>query len=94
MLIKNLKTGVTQECCNSDVVKVCRKHPDEYQILGNQGETEAGASDSEGDKADISKMKITDLRKLASEQGIDGSDSLNKAELLEVLKDVAVDDGY
>lgn len=37
---------------------------------------------------DITKMKVDELKVLAKEKGIEGADSLNKQELLEVLKDV------
>lgn len=40
------------------------------------------------DKKDITKMKVDELKVLAKEKGIEGADSLNKQELLEVLKDV------
>lgn len=40
------------------------------------------------DQKDITKMKVDELKVLAKEKGIEGADSLNKQELLEVLKDV------
>lgn len=37
---------------------------------------------------ELSDMKIGELKELAKEKGIEGAASLNKAELLAVLKDV------
>lgn len=42
----------------------------------------------QGDLTDIEKMTVTNLKALAKEKGIEGAASLNKAELLAVLKDV------
>lgn len=94
MFIKNIKTGVTQECSNQDVIKVCRKHPDEYQIaekreeLVNNDTGGEGAPEGEDNEKDILKMKVSELKALAKEHGIEGADSLNKEELIKVLKDV------
>ena len=32
MFIKNLKSGVIQECSNEDVIENCRKNPDEFAV--------------------------------------------------------------
>lgn len=38
--------------------------------------------------ADISKMKVDELKALAEEKGIEGAKSMKKEDLLEALKDV------
>lgn len=42
----------------------------------------------QGDSIDIEKMTVTNLKALAKKKGIEGAASLDKAELLAVLKDV------
>lgn len=49
---------------------------------------EVHVPESEEGAADIEKMTVPELKALAKEKGIDGYSSLNKEELLEVLKDV------
>ena len=46
------------------------------------------AGTGEDNKPDIEKMSVSDLKALAKKQGIEGAASLNKEELLAVLKDV------
>lgn len=93
MFILNKKTGVVQECHNKDVIKICQKNPEEYEVAENRevlnatGET-VKVSKAEQETKSLSEMKVAELRELAKEQGIDAADSLNKPELLEVLKDV------
>lgn len=93
MFILNKKTGVVQECHNKDVIKICQKNPEEYEVAENRevlnatGET-VKVSKAEQETKNLSEMKVAELRELAKEQGIDAADSLNKPELLEVLKDV------
>lgn len=93
MFILNKKTGVVQECHNKDVIKICQKNPEEYEVAENRevlnaaGET-VKVSKVEQETKNLSEMKVAELREFAKEQGIDAADSLNKPELLEVLKDV------
>jgi len=63
-----------------------------YLPVGDAGEGEEpqkeGAGTGEDNKPDIEKMSASDLKALAKKQGIEGAASLNKEELLAVLKDV------
>lgn len=44
--------------------------------------------DESGEQKSIQDMNVTQLKAIAKEKGIDGTSSLTKEELLEVLKDV------
>lgn len=85
MYILNLKTKAVQECSNKDIVKICKKHPDEYEVSEKKEELKQLNS---GNEADISEMKAGELKRLAKENGIEDADSMKKEELLEILKDV------
>lgn len=51
-------------------------------------ESDALAQEPEEGNTDIEKMTVPELKALAKERGIEGTASLNKGELLAVLKDV------
>lgn len=55
-----------------------------FKELGREKEPES--------KSSISDMDLKDLRSIAAEKGIEGAESLNKKELLKVLKDVVESD--
>jgi len=63
-----------------------------YLPVGDAGEGEEQqreeAGTGEDNKPAIEKMSVSDLKALAKKQGIEGAASLNKEELLAVLKDV------
>lgn len=87
--IKNIKTGITTECINNDVIKVCKADPLHY-IVGDNLEALL-SSESFEDKSTkknkpLSKMNIAELKELAKELNIDADDSLTKDELLAVIK--------
>lgn len=89
MYILNLKSGVVQECSNQDIIKTCKKNPAEYKVSEKKEDLKPSEN---ANGTDISKMKAEELRKLAEEKGIEGAESLNKQELLKVLKEVSADD--
>ena len=87
--IKNINTGITTECINKDVIKVCKADPLHY-IVGDSPEALL-SSESFEDKSTkknkpLSKMNIAELKELAKEMNIDADDSLTKDELLAVIK--------
>lgn len=93
MFILNKNTGVTQECVNDDVIKICKKDMENYAVadtieeLPSKNDSTDMPSASEKEKP-LEKMKVDELKALAKEKGIEGADSLTKAELIAVLKDV------
>lgn len=49
---------------------------------------EEGVQELGGETTNLDKMTVPDLKALAKEKGIEGTASLNKGELLAVLRDV------
>lgn len=39
VIIENKKTKVTQMCNNADIIKICEKNPDEYEITPIESST-------------------------------------------------------
>ena len=58
-----------------------------FKEIGNSAAESIGPEDKS-----LDKMSSNQLKALAKEKGIEGADSLTKAELLAVLKDVSSDD--
>lgn len=91
--IYNIKTTVTTECVNADVIKVCKKDPlnyiveDKIEDLKSQIESLNGKEDTPQKNKPLSKMKVDELKALATELGIESIDSLNKDELIAVIKE-------
>ncbi|MEY8356799.1 Rho termination factor N-terminal domain-containing protein [Lachnospiraceae bacterium 54-53] len=96
MFIKNIKTGLVQECSNKDVIKICQKDVENYEVTA---EKPVISKDNSSDKApeaeapqepgkNLEEMKVAELKALAKEKGIEGSSSLSREDLLSVLKDV------
>lgn len=88
--IKNIKTGITTECINEDVIKVCKADPLNY-IVEDSLEALLSSESSEEEKLakknkPLSKMNIAELKELAKEMNIDADDSLTKDELFAVIK--------
>lgn len=88
--IKNIKTGITTECINEDVIKVCKADPLNY-IVEDSLEALLSSESSEEKKSakknkPLSKMNIAELKELAKEMNIDADDSLTKDELFAVIK--------
>lgn len=98
MFIKNKKTGLIQECHNEDVIRICKKDSEYYEVtetmLESKPEPEpvGGAADAQEPGGDSEKnledMTVPELKALAKEKGIEGASSLNREDLLAVLKDV------
>lgn len=88
--IKNIKTGITTECINEDVIKVCKADPLNY-IVEDSLEALLSSESSEEEKSakknkPLSKMNVAELKELAKEMNIDADDSLTKDELFAVIK--------
>ena len=87
--IYNIKTTVTTECVN----KICKKDPlnyiveDKIEDLKSQIESLNGKEDTPQKNKPLSKMKVDELKALATELGIESIDSLNKDELIAVIKE-------
>lgn len=98
MFIKNKDSGLIQECGNKDVIKICQKDVEHFEVM----ETMPGPEpepEQNGEAADVQEpgweaekdmedMTVAELKALAKEKGIDGVSSLNREDLLAVLKDV------
>ena len=90
--IKNIKTGITTECINKDVIKVCKADPlnyiveDSLEALLSSESSESSEEKSAKKNKPLSKMNIAELKELAKEMNIDADDSLTKDELLAVIK--------
>ncbi|WP_373267133.1 Rho termination factor N-terminal domain-containing protein [Hungatella hathewayi] len=86
MYIRN-KSGLIQECHNEDVIRSCRKDTDHFTVSEN---LESLIVKEEvrppEERQELEKMKVDELRAMAKERGIEGAASLNKEELLAVLK--------
>lgn len=58
MFIKNLKTGVIQECTNNDVVKHCQKNPKDYQVAENAESLTERAAESVLDELEKAQSDV------------------------------------
>ena len=88
MFIRNIKSGLVQECHNLDVIKVCRKDTEHFEVFEKKPEIKREVLSEEEPVKIIEEMTVPELKSLAKENGIEGAASLNKEELLSVLKDV------
>ena len=94
--IHNIKTNISTECTNKDVVKICKKDPLNYIVCDSLSElneqikvlniVDAPDGLKEPSKS-ISKMKVDELKTLATELGIENTDSLTRDELIAVIKE-------
>lgn len=96
MYIRNIKTGIVQECTNKDVIKVCRRDSENYVVSEGKPVTQALEVIEEvrepemslASEKNLEDMTVSELKALAKEKGIDGTSSLAKEDLLAVLKEV------
>ncbi len=96
MFIKNKKSGLVQECSNKDVIKICQRDVENYEVTEENPSAVEGDSSGEASEAKLPQepekkledMNVQELKALAKEKGIDGVSSLNREDLLSVLKDV------
>ena len=90
--IYNIKTAVSTECLNKDVIKICRSDPLNYIVsdslddLNKQIKQLEGIDESIKPNKPVSKMKLDELKAYAEELGIENIDSLTKEELIAVIK--------
>lgn len=90
--IYNIKTTVSIECLNKDVIKICRSDPLNYIVsdslddLNKQIKQLEGIDESIKPNKPVSKMKLDELKAYAEELGIENIDSLTKEELIAVIK--------
>ena len=98
MWIRNKVTNTLQEIHNADVIKICKKEPEKYELSeeypGDNKEVKAAAQAAAGVEGagsdttpeDYANMKINDLRKIAKEKGIQGYNNMDKATLVAVIQ--------
>lgn len=84
--IKNIKTGITTECINKDVIKVCKADPLNYIVEDSLEALLSSEEKSAKKNKPLSKMNVAELKELAKEMNIDADDSLTKDELFAVIK--------
>lgn len=73
-----------------DNVERIAENPIQIAKLKADGFKELGQTETDGGKVpvNLSEMNTQELKELAKARGVEGCSGLNKAELLEVLKDV------
>ena len=98
MWIRNKVTNTLQEIHNADVIKICKKEPEKYELSeeypGDNEEVKAAAQAAAGGEGagndatpeDYANKKINDLRKIAKEKGIQGYNNMDKATLVAVIQ--------
>ena len=87
MYIKNKKTGLIQECRNKDVIRMCQKDVEHYEVMEDKKIVARELERPENQKA-LDEMTVSELKVLAKEKGLEGTSGLNKEEILSVLKGV------
>lgn len=88
MFIKNKKTGLVQECNNEDVIRMCRRDSEHYEVT-NERQQEKKKESLKTPLKDLEEMSAAEIKAVAKEKGIDGASSLTKEELLAILKEGA-----
>ncbi|PPK80623.1 Rho termination factor-like protein [Lacrimispora xylanisolvens] len=94
MFIRNKKSKLIQECSNKDVIKICLKDVENYEVtevnpeeFTNSEKVPEPENIPEPEK-NLEDMTVPELKALAKEKGIEGTSSLGKEDLLAVLKEV------
>ena len=89
--IYNIQTTITTECLNDDVVKLCKNDPLHYVVMDSLDELKSKinsftSTENKELTKPLSKMKVDELKALATEKGIENIDSLTKDELVAIIK--------
>lgn len=93
--IYNIKNMVLTECHNNDVINICKKDPLHYLVDDKedsikktiQSLSEPTDKKTQSTKIPLSRMKLEDLKILATELELD-TEGLNCDELRKIIKDV------
>lgn len=84
--IYNKATKVITECHNKDIIKICKKDVEGYQVSDTKDKLLINLpDDSTADKKSPKKMSASELREYAEQQGIEVTDGLTMKEILSLL---------
>ena len=73
---------------NSNVERIIEDEMlEKYKVLGYKEISSSKANDNAPENKPLSKMKVDELKALATELGIENTDSLTRDELIAVIKE-------
>lgn len=84
--IYNKATKVITECHNKDIIKICKKDVEGYQVSDTKESISISNPDSlTAEKKNPKKMSASELREYAEQQGIEVTEGLTMREILSIL---------
>ena len=97
--IYNIRSGLSHECTNADVIKVCKKDNDSFIVKDTveglekavkihlaDADDNQGGNGGGGETKPLADLTVPELKEIAKEKNIEGYSNLNKAELIAVIE--------